>query len=490
MTVVQAQVSAPQGVLPAYKAGEVLVTLKSSVSAVRLSREMPGIAALKRVSRNLHKVQLQPDETVASMIERLKQNPLVAHVQPNYIKKIQTEDPYYTDQWGLNNSGQLVHDVNGGAAAGKAGADISAELAWEITRGERHVVVAVLDTGIEGGATSSHRDLAGNLWHNPDSREASPNGIDDDNNGCIDDVIGCDFSDINNITGNPVDLDGHGTMVAGVVAAVADNNLGVSGVSPGVSLMIVKAFDGTSSTTENVVAAIDYAIAMGADVINASYGAPGTPTPIPGAGFDFQEYYAIQRAEKAGVLFVVPAGNGAETCANSNCSSFEIRGFDNDTPPFDWSPYVPASYDLANIVAVAATDHNDRLATFSNFGVNAVDLAAPGYSIVSTSLTGVARSSGTSLAAPYVSGSLALMLSVPGSHDYVSLKQRLLSSVDPVDGLSGKVASGGRLNAAAALSAKAAPNPAGLSAADGGGAIGWFLFPWLGLVLLLRRTAR
>jgi subtilisin family serine protease len=441
--VAQAQTGNQPARLPEFKPGEVLVTLKPSVVGARLSREIPGIATIQRVGRNLHRLRLQPDETVESMLARLQDNPMVAHAQPNYIKHLQTLDPDYDRQWGLKNEGQT---------GGNSGADVSAEQAWAITRGDPTVVVAVLDTGIAGGVASPHKDLVNNLWRN--TGEIPGDGFDNDNNGCIDDVIGCDLSVLDGdgqviSAGDPIDLasDAHGTQVAGVIAAQADNDIGISGISPRVSLMIVKAFDGVSSTTANVVAAIEYAIAMGADVINASYGAQGTPNNNP--GFDALEYGAYQRAGYAGILVVVPAGNGS-----SKTVTGATMGFDNDNPPFDWSPIVPASYDLANIIAVAATDHNDNLASFSNYGSSSVDLAAPGVDIYST-YTGDSylASKGTSLAAPFVTGVVALMLSAHKDLSMLDIKERLLNSVDDVPDLRSKVASGGRLNAARALAA-------------------------------------
>jgi subtilisin family serine protease len=287
-------------------------------------------------------------------------------------------------------------------------------------------------------------------------------------------------------SGDPIDMDGHGTMVAGVIAAQANNGIAISGVSPNVSLMIIKAFDGSSSTTLSVAAAIDYAIAMGADVINASYGSLGTAAYAQ-TGFDYQEYSAIDRARAAGILVVLPAGNGAAADAGENV------GYSNDATPGGLSPYVPASYDLANIIAVAASDQNDNLASFSNYGANAVDLAAPGVGIYGAYPGGGDHAnvaSGTSMAAPFVTGALALMLSIDGDHTMAGLKDRLLTSVDPIDGLKSFVGSGGRLNVAAALAAKVSvdTNRLQIDPGNGGGSTGWlFLFLSAAAVLGRRR---
>jgi len=452
--------------LPPHIDSEVLVTFKSTASAATLTAKQPGIATLQRVSSRLFRTRLQPDETVETMMAQLQANPLVEHVQPNYIKTLQTNDPYFDQQWGLKNTGQN---------SGLQGADIDIESALGVTRGDKSIIVAVLDTGIAGGDSATHPDLVNQLWHNP---KETADGVDNDGNGIIDDLIGCDVSQSSGSTviktGNPIDLDGHGTEVAGVIGAEAGNNIGISGVAPGVSLMIVKAFDGTTSTTANIVAAIEYAVDNGAKIINASYGTPGTPNNNP--GFDQAEYDAIKNAMVRGVIFVAPSGNGALTQSGAN------QGYSNDGSGA-LSPYVPASYDLSNIVAVAASDDLDELAVFSNYGSSSVDLAAPGQGIVSTGLANkYTISSGTSLAAPFVSGTLALMLSIPGDHSINGLKDRLLLSVDAVPALNGKVASGGRLNAASALSAE----PVSRSLGSGGGWLGLLTLCALGGAALLR----
>jgi subtilisin family serine protease len=451
--------------LPPHVAGEVLVSFKSGVGAATVMATQPGIATMKRVGASVYNIHLQPDATVEGMLAKLQGNPLVATVQPNYIKRLQTYDTYYDQQWGLKNTGQ-----NGG----QPGADISIESAWGVTRGDRDTVVAVIDTGIAAGQP----DLQHQLWQNP---HEIPNGSDTNGNGIVDDIIGADFSDLNYIDGSPFDsIDGHGTLVAGIIAAEADNDEGISGVAPGVSLMIIKAFNGGVSSTSNVVAAIDYAIDNGADIINASYGQIGVKD-YGARNFDLFEYNAIKRARDAGILYVTAAGNGC-TNADPTSSNYDAScpydtqtgmGYDNDHPPDPGlGSFVPASYDLANIIAVAATDRNDALTDFSNYGASTVDLAAPGKAIMTTYLVDSANSansyvaaSGTSVAVPFVSGTLALMWSA-GDHNWRSLRDRLLLSVDGLPELSGKLASGGRLNAAAAL---AAPSVATASAGGGGG---------------------
>ena len=313
-------------------------------------------------------------------------------------------DPDFGLLWNLENTGQ-----NGGTPD----ADINAPEAWDVQTGSRDVVVAVLDSGVD----YNHQDLAANIWSN--SGEIPGNGIDDDGNNYVDDVYGWDwFYDDN----DPIDDKGHGTHVAGIIGAVGDNNLGVVGVSPEVSLMSLK-FQGDFSGVymgfaSDAAKAIDYAVDNGADIINASFG-----------GMDFSSvmFDALSRANDAGVLFVASAGN------QSN---------DNDV-----SPRYPTDYDLGNVISVAATDNNDQLVQSSNYGATTVDVAAPGVDILSTVPgNGYELHSGTSTAAPHVAGAAALLLAEDGNLTATELKQTLTDMVTPVSSLAGITVSEGRLS--------------------------------------------
>jgi len=342
--------------------------------------------------------------TTEEAIARLRKNPHVRYVEPNYIRRIDAlpNDPRYPEMDALNNTGQR---------GGVPGADIRAQSAWDVTTGSRDVIVAVIDTGID----SSHPDLRDNLWTNPGEIEG--NGIDDDDNGFIDDVHGWDFVNGDN---DPFDDNRHGTHVAGIVGAVGNNGIGVVGVNWQVGLMPLKAFGSDGSGTDaDAIAAIDYAAAMGAKIINASWGGPD---------FDQALYDAIAGAGTQDVLFVAAAANSSE---------------DSDTH----ADY-PMGFDLPTIVAVTATTFDDNLAYFSNYGRTTVDLAAPGYLILST-LPGNSYGllSGTSMATPHVAGAAALVRAARPTIDVVGLKQSLLRSVDPLPSLAGRVVTGGRLNA-------------------------------------------
>jgi subtilisin family serine protease len=263
-------------------------------------------------------------------------------------------DPNFGELWGLRNTGQSVQGT-----CGKTDADIEAASAWDVSTGESDVVVAVLDSGV----FYDHEDLSQNMWQN--AGELLGNNIDDDDNGYVDDVFGYDFAadDEGRNDPDPMDILTHGSHVAGTVAAVGDNDTGITGVAWNVKVMALKVVRPLGYLHDSdIIEAIEYAIMMkerGVNIvaINASYG--GTE----GCQTDPMRD-VIAEAGQAGIAFVASAGN---------------EGIDND-----YTPQYPASYDAPNIISVAASDQFDNLTTFSNNGVNSVDLAAPGENILST----------------------------------------------------------------------------------------------------------
>lgn len=274
----------------------------------------------------------------------------------------------------------------------------------------KSVVVAVIDTGID----MNHPDLRANLWVNP--REIAGNGRDDDGNGFVDDVHGWDFE------AGSADADddfGHGTHVSGILGAVGGNGIGVNGVCWQTSLMSLKWMKRGLGWNSDAIKAVQYAIANGARVINASWG---------GVGYSRAMEDALELARSKGILFIASAGNRSEN---------------NDE-----TPWHPASYRVANVVSVAATDLRDTLAPFSNWGARTVSLAAPGVSILSTLYGGsYGKMSGTSMAAPHVAGLVAMALSIRPELSAETLKRLLIETSDPVGVLSDRVISGGRVSA-------------------------------------------
>jgi len=294
---------------------------------------------------------------------------------------------------------------------------IDAQAAWNVSTGSESVGVAINDTGVD----YTHVDLAANIWTNPG--EIAGNGIDDDHNGFIDDIHGYDFV---NHDGDPMDDANHGTHVAGTIAAVGNNGVGIAGVNWSTSIMALKFLDNEGSGyLSDALAAINYATMMRSTygvnirVSNNSWG---------GGPYSSLLQAAIQANNNAGILFVAAAGN-----SSSN----------NDV-----TPQYPANYPVANIISVAATNSNDQLAYFSCYGATTVDIAAPGESIYST-ITGnrYAWFSGTSMATPHVAGVAALAWAVAPNATVAQVRNAILQGADPIASLSGKVVTGGRLNA-------------------------------------------
>ena len=406
--------TAQQAGAPAFVPGEVLVKLKTGVGAQVLAtlKAQHGLESIRIFPRvGLHHFRILSRLSVPQVIARLRQSPFVEYAEPNYIRQLfQTpNDPGYPELWGLNNTGQT---------GGTPGSDIDAPQAWEIQTGSPSVVVADIDSGID----LTHEDLVANLWTNPG--EIPGNGIDDDGNGFIDDVHGWDFRDNDS---DPTDTSrlcsGHGTHTAGTIGAVGDNGIGVAGVSWIVKIMPLRVFGGflCSGRDSDTIAAIEYYTSFGVRISNNSYG---------GGAFSQAVSEAIRTSHS---LFVAAAGNS---------------GTDNDA-----APQYPASYELDSIVSVAATDHNDQPASFSNYGLTTVDVGAPGVNILST-LPGSAYGylSGTSMATPHVAGLASLLLAKYPSTTSYEMKWRILRGADPT-GL--PVFSRGRINAQKALALQA-----------------------------------
>ena len=332
---------------------------------------------------------------------------------PPVIKKgRRPNDQMFAEQWSLTNEGQR---------GGKAQADISAALAWEKTTGSEKIVVAVLDTGVD----YTHRDLFNNIW-------TRPNGMapyTDEHLGSVNDRHGYDAADND---GDPMDDNGHGTHCAGIIGAEGDNSEGIAGVNWKVEIMPLKFLSrGGSGTTKDAIEAINYAMdrkkaGVNIRIISASWGSTARSRALGDA---------IKRASEEGILFIAAAGN-------SRTNNDRI-------------PHFPSSYDLPNVVAVAALNRRDELASFSNYGLKSVHIGAPGAEILSTwPGDHYEEHSGTSMATPVVSGVAALVLSANPKMTMAELRAHLLDSVDPLPALKGKVSTGGRINAARAVRAE------------------------------------
>ncbi len=363
-----------------------------------------------------------PGASVTDVLGWASSTTTVSYVEPDFMitSTRQANDPMFSQLWGL---------ANAGGSGGTVGSDIRATAAWDVTTGSRDVVIAVIDTGVD----YNHPDIAANMWRNP--RETAGNGRDDDGNGFVDDVHGWNFVARN---GNPFDDEGHGTHVAGTIGAVGNNSVGVTGVAWRVSIMALKFLDRNGSgTTANAIAAINYATMMRRDfginivATNNSWGGGGASNALRDA---------IAAGGRAGVLFVAAAGN--ESADNNRV------------------PNYPSNYNDPAMIAVAATDRSDRLASFSNWGATTVHVAAPGVGIVSTLPNNRYGSySGTSMAAPHVAGTIALMAAANPQATAAQLKAALLNTTRPVAGLAGRVITGGVINANAAVRAVLTTTP-------------------------------
>lgn len=345
--------------------------------------------------------------------QQLEKRSDVVYVEPNYILSASNvpNDPLYKDQYALKNTET-------------AGADISMESAWKISTGSKDVMVGVIDTGID----YSHPDLKANMWTNPgesgldaNGKDKATNGVDDDNNGYIDDVHGWDFANNDN---NPMDDQGHGSHCAGVIGASVNNGEGIAGMNHNVTLVGIKFLTGSGSgSLDNAVKSIEYGTKIGVTMTSNSWG---------GGGFSQTMKDAIDAANAKGILFIAAAGN--------------------DNSDNDKRPSYPASYASANIISVAANDNKDGLAKFTNYGATSVHLSAPGVDIISTVPGGkYKKMSGTSMAAPHVSGAAALIKAAFPGATASQIKMRLLGNADFVPQMQGKVITGGRLNMLAAL---------------------------------------
>ena len=322
-----------------------------------------------------------------------------------------TNDPDLGKLWGLNNEGQT---------GGKVDADIDAPEAWQVHTGRTQAqgghITAVIDTGVD----YNHPDLKANMWTN--AGEIAGDGIDNDGNGVIDDVHGYNaFAD----SGDPLDGHGHGSHCAGTIAGVGNNEIGVVGVNHNANIMAVKIFSDEGSTSAAaIIRGIQYSTKMGARITSNSWGGGGA-----NAGIE-------QAFKDSPALHIIAAGNS---------------GYDNDK-----RPNYPSNYEGDHIIAVAATDHNDGIARFSQWGKKNVDLGAPGVDILSTVPGGYDTYSGTSMATPHVAGAATLIASAFPDISNTDLRAAILGGTDKIPSLTGKVVTDGRLNVNNSLKVAAA----------------------------------
>lgn len=419
---------------PRFVSGEVLVRFDAGTTAAERGEIRDELDLSVKQVLPISQVQLlklPEGQSVGAAVSALEEFANVKYAEPNFIRNADftPNDTLYPEMWGLNNTGQSFPLHGSGTTSTRSGGidkDIDAPEAWELSTGSPDATVAVMDTGVD----YLHPDLAANINTNDgesgDGKET--NGLDDDNNGFVDDVIGWDFAGVNYQTSppdnDPMDNHFHGTHVAGTAAGTGNNGEGVAGVSMQSGIIPVKVLDssGTGSSAQ-VAAGIAYAGKVGASVANGSFGSPA---------WSQIEMDAIEQYPST--LYVFSAGNSN----NDN---------DGDESAF------PCSYPAANIVCVAASDPWDNRANFSSYGATTVDLAAPGKFITSAKasvLTNIDDDyltiDGTSMASPHVAGAAALLKSIEPTATPKAIKSALLDGVDQLPAFEGKTVTGGRLN--------------------------------------------
>ncbi|HEU4796796.1 MAG TPA: S8 family peptidase, partial [Pyrinomonadaceae bacterium] len=392
----QAQAAAP------HREGEVLVRFRSGIS--QPEKDLVSATHGVRKTRKLHgnsgieKWELPAGKDPKAATLEILANPQVDFAEPNFLiskDDLTPNDPQFNEQWALRNTGQ---------SGGQFGSDINATHAWETTKGSESTVVAVIDSGID----FTHPDLVNNQWTNPRPSEAG-------------DVHGWDY--VAN-SGEIKDEQGHGTAVAGIIAAEGDNSAGITGVMWRASLMSLRVLNNTGTgDVAAAVEAIDYAATQGAHVINMSWGTTGESLALKDA---------VERAIRRNVVVVCSAGNGGKDLTTT--------------------PYYPASYALKGLITVAGSDSSDQLGSWSNFG-SGVTIAAPGTDISTTKMGGgYWNVTGTSAAAPIVSGIAGLLKTVRGTANAQAVSKAITDGARQSVSLQGKVASAGIADASAALS--------------------------------------
>lgn len=371
-------------------------------SVTELAKGINPVTKMKSFStRTLLKLSLSEGsrDAVLKAINILRKDPNVEYAEPDYIMNLIKipNDELFSSLYAMNNSGQT---------GGKIDSDIDAVEAWDTCTGSEEMVIGIIDTGID----YLHPDLVDNMWKNPG--EIPDDGIDNDENGFVDDVYGWDFAYDDN---EPMDKHGHGTHCSGTIAAKGNNGIGVAGLLWNARIMAIKFLDDNGiGSVSDAIDAINYATIMNVPVTSNSWG-----------GDAYSQ--SLEEVIAATGIFVSAAGNN-----HSNN---------------DQEPYYPSSYELDNIISVGATDPNDELTPFSNFGSKSVDLFAPGFGILSTFPGGKYKlESGTSMAVPHVSGAIGLLWSNSPYLRSLEVKHAILKNVDKISALKQKCTSEGRLN--------------------------------------------
>jgi serine protease len=399
-----------------FRDGSLIVAFRPGTAAAKRQADVAAAGAeIVRTFRSGAVLLSVPKGRVVAAAKTLRAQGDVRFAEPDYLMTLSASpnDPSFPVQWAYQNTGQTVDGV-----AGTPGADEKAVAAWSVTTGTRSIVIAEVDSGVD----YNHPDLAANIWTNPGGIGGCPAGTHGYN------VLNhtCDPMDDETYYGS------HGTHVAGILGAVGNNGIGVTGVNWTTTILPVKWVNAAGDgSTSDLLLALDWVLAaqdadVNVRVVNDSAVYRGTASSQALSD-------EIALLGQHDVLFVTPAGNTAE---------------DNDNPA---TPRYPCNYDLPNLICVAASDQHDSLPIWANWGATSVDLAAPGENILSTKRNGTyGFMDGSSMASPQVAGTAALILAT-GNMSATALKARILDNVDPLPSLAGKVLTGGRLNVCKAV---------------------------------------
>lgn len=410
---------------PQYVQSQLLVRFRST-SAEQSTAQAHSRAHARAVKRyttlpGLQLVQLDPGVDFQTALATYRSDPSVLYAEPNYIRKALDNTPndtYFHDLWNMHNTGQPIlfpYPPVTGPTAATPGADIHALEAWGVTTGSTSVVIGLVDTGID----VHHEDLAANVYQN--TADCFSDGIDHDGNGYVNDCYGWNTLDGNN---DVTDIIDHGTHVAGIMGAVGNNGIGVTGVNWNVKIITCKFLGIYGGTDDGAIGCMNYIATMkdhGVNIVatNNSWG---------GYGYSQALYDSIDGLRQRGILVVAAAGNASN---------------DND----GLYPLYPASFALDNVVAVAANDFTDAQSYYSNFGTHSVSISAPGDYILSTTPDNTySVFSGTSMATPHVTGVAALLKAQDSTRDFKAIRNLILAGGDVLPNVASSITHS-RLNA-------------------------------------------
>ena len=441
---------------PRARSGEIIVKFRHGADDGARGQARAAVAGrlIARIARHAEQrghgrtelIRVPAEQRIEALLERLRRHPAVEYAEPNFIYGHQAvpNDPLFAYQWALENSGQAVSGTRG-----RVDADIDATEAWDAApTGAERVYVGVLDEGIDINHPDFRSGSARTIWTNPFD---PADGLDNDGNGYVDDVNGWDFYNGDNSvydgSAAALDIDSHGTHVAGTIGARRGNGIGVAGLSAEVVIIPTKFLGVNGGSTAGAVEALDYLADLkrrhGLNIV-------ATNNSWTGEGYSQALLEAIANAAREDILFIAASGNGG----------LDRVADDNDAAgvyPCNYDTSALAGYDA--VIAVTATDQSDRLAPYANYGATMVDIAAPGDMIASTTPQNTySFSSGTSMAAPHVTAAAARASSLFGLSGG-SLRDLILGAVDPVSALASRTATGGRLNMARLVSSQGVPPP-------------------------------